>query len=77
MTKAKRRTPKLQRSKRWFPKKLWKLTEKEKVFGITTSNGRKFAFLVPKPWSNALWAKEIKARVIPFPKNAFPSRTSF
>jgi transposase len=77
MTKAERRKPAFQRPKRWFPKEVWKATKKQKVFGITTSNGHKLAFLVPKPWSTALWAKEIKARLIPFLKNAFRGKTSF
>ena len=77
MTDAERHKPEFQRPKQWFPKKQWKRVKKQKVFGITTSNGRKLAFLVPKPWTSAAWAVEIKNRVIPFLKKAFPRKTSF
>ena len=66
-----------QRPKRWWPAKEWKRVQKQKVFGITASNGEQLSFLVPKPWSTALWAEEIKDKVIPFLKRVFPGRTSF
>ena len=68
MTKAERTKPEFQRPKKWFPKKDWKKTKKQKVFGLTTSKGQKLAFLVPKPWSTEAWAKEVKSRVVPFLK---------
>ena len=49
MTKAERRKPAFQRPKVWFAKKDWKRVKKQKVFGLTTSNGKKLCFLVPKP----------------------------
>jgi hypothetical protein len=77
MTKAEKKKPEFQRPKRWFPKKDWKRTQKQKVFGLTTSNGRKLCFLVPKPWTSADWAKEVKSRVGPFLKRAFPNKRSY
>ena len=77
MTKAERALPAFQRPKRWFPKNEWKTTKKQKVFGFTTSNGHTLAFLVPKPWSTAEWAKAIQARLVPFLRKAFPLRQTF
>ena len=65
MTAAERRKPEFQRLKRWFPKKDWKKTKKQKVFGITTSRGHKLCFLAPHPWTSDGWAKEIKNKVGP------------
>lgn len=77
MTTAERAKPAFQRPKRWFPKQDWKTTRKQKVFGFVTSNGHKLAFLVPKPWTTAEWAQEVRARLAPFLRRAFPTRTSF
>ena len=77
MTAAERRKPEFQRPKRWFPKKDWKKTKKQKVFGITTSNGHKLCFLVPHPWTSDGWAKEIKNKVGPFLKKAFPNKRAY
>jgi hypothetical protein len=77
MTKAEKKLPAFVRPKRWFPKKEYKKTMKQKVFGISTSNGKSLAFLVPKPWSTELWAKEVKKRVVPFFRKTYPNLTSF
>lgn len=77
MTKAEKKLPAFVRPKRWFPKKEYKKTLKQKVFGFSTSNGKSLAFLVPKPWSTELWAKEVKKRVVPFFKKSFPNQTAF
>lgn len=77
MTKAEKQMPAFARPKRWFPRKDYKKTKKQKVFGLTTSNGKKLAFLVPKPWSTEKWAAAIRSRVKPFLKKAFPRRTSY
>ena len=47
------------------------------MFGISTSTGKSLAFLVPKPWDSEQWAKEVKKRVVPFFKKAFPGKSSF
>ena len=65
------------RPKRWFPKKDWKKTKKQKVFSMTASNGRQLTFLVPRPWNGELWAAAVKARVAPFLKRTFPGKASF
>lgn len=77
MTKAEKTKPKFLRPKKWFQKKDWKKTKKQRVFGLTTSNGHKLNFFVPKPWSTEEWAVALKNKVVPFLKKAFPNRTSF
>ena len=72
MTKAEKKLPAFVRPKRWFPRKDWKKVKKQKVFGFTTSNGKKLAFFVPKPWSSEQWAVAVKQTVKPFLKKAFP-----
>ena len=51
------------RPKRWLPKKEWKKTKKQKVFGMTTSNGKSLVFLAPKPYSSEQWAVDLKKKV--------------
>ena len=77
MTNAERRKPEFQRPKRWFPSKEWKQVRKQKVFGLTTSNGKSLYFIVPKPFTSSDWAKEMKNRVVPFLKRCFPNKRSF
>ncbi len=77
MSKRERKKSDFQRPKRWFKKKDWKKTKKQKVFGMTTSNWKMLAFLVPKPWSAEQWAVEIKTKVKPFLKKAFRGKNSF
>jgi transposase len=74
--KEKKKGPFL-RPKRWFPKKDWKKTKKQKVFGLTTSNGKSLVFVVPKPFSAEQWAVLVKKRVAPFLKKSFPRLQSF
>jgi|MEHZ01.5.fsa_nt_MEHZ011409100.1_1 hypothetical protein len=74
--KEKKKGPFL-RPKRWFNKKDWKKTKKQKVFGFTTSNGKVLAFLVPKSWAAEQWAPLIKKKLGPFLKRSFPDRNSF
>jgi len=77
MTKKEKRLPAFVRPKRWFPRKTYKKVRKQKVFGLTTSNGKALSFLVPKPWSTELWAQQVKKHVAPFLKKCFPRRASF
>jgi hypothetical protein len=77
MTKAEKKLPAFVRPKRWFPRKDWKKVKKQKVFGFTTSNGKKLAFFVPKPWSTEQWAVAVKKNVKPFLKKAFPKVKTF
>ena len=77
MTKREKHLPAFVRPKRWFPKKDYNKVQKQKVFGFTTSTGKTLTFLVPKPWSTELWAKEVKKKVVPFFKKAFPGRSQF
>ena len=77
MTKKEKTQAAFLRPKRWFKRSEYKKTKKQRVFGFTTSNGKSFNFLIPKPWSTELWAEDIKNKVVPFLRNAFPRRRSF
>jgi len=80
MTKEERKKQAFQRPKRWFPGKLWKLTRKQKIFGLTTSNGKIFTCLIPmgeKEWTATKFAEIVKKRLGPFLKKAFPDRKTF
>ncbi len=77
MSEAERTKSEFQRPKKWFPKKEWQRVKKQKVFGMTTSSGKKLVFLVAQPWKTETWAKQIKDRVLPFLKKSFPRRSSF
>ena len=69
--------PAFVRPKRWFKRSDYKKTKKQRIFGFTTSNGKSLCFAIPKPWTTELWADDIKTRVAPFLRSAFPGRTSF
>ena len=73
MTKTEKKSPAFVRPKRWFPRKEYKKTQKQKVFGLTTSNGKSLCFKVPSPYTTELWAKDVKAKVGPFLKKAYPA----
>lgn len=73
MTKKEKKSPAFVRPKRWFPRKEYKKTQKQKVFGLTTSNGKSLCFKVPSPYTTELWAKDVKAKVGPFLKKAYPA----
>jgi hypothetical protein len=77
MKKSEKKLPAFVRPKRWFPKKDWKKVKKQKVFGMTTSNGKSLAFLIPSPWSAEQWAVLVETKVNPFLKRTFPRLTSF
>ena len=77
MTKEEKYLPAFTRPKRWFKTSDYKRTIKQKVFGFTTSNGEKLAFLVPVPWSTEKWAEEVKSRLAPFLRKVFPGRRTF
>ena len=65
------------RPKKWFPKKEWKLTKPQKVFGMTTSTGKCLAFLIPSPFDGAVWGRLVRTKVGPFLRRSFPNRASF
>ena len=69
--------PAFVRPKRWFKGNDYKRVQKQKVFGLTTSNGKSLAILLPKPFTKEKWAQLVKTRVSPFLKKAFPSRKQF
>jgi hypothetical protein len=77
MTKAEKKLPAFQRPKRWFPKSEYQKVKKQKVFGLTTSNGKSLAFLVPSPWNAEVWAGLVHSKVAPFLKRSFPTLTSY
>ena len=77
MTKAEKKLPAFQRPKRWFPKKEYQKVKKQKVFGLTTSNGKSVEFLVPTPWNAEVWAALVRTKLAPFLKRSFPGKDSF
>lgn len=77
MTKSEKRKPAFVRPKRWFGSKDYKKTRKQKVFGLTASNGKSLVFLVPKHYTAELWAADIKKHLKPFLKKAFPGKSAF
>ena len=77
MTMKEKKKTAFLRPKKWFLKKQWSKTKTQKVFGLTTSNGRILCFCVGKPFTAKDWAKCIEKKVAPFLKRAFPERTSF
>ena len=50
---------------------------KQKVFGMTTSNGKSLCVFAPLPWTTEKWAAMLKRRVVPFLKRSFPDRAAF
>lgn len=74
--KEKHKSPFL-RPKKWFGRKEWKTTKGQKIFGMTTSNGKVLAILIPSPWDAKKWQKIVKSKVTPFLKKTFPNRRSF
>lgn len=77
MTKAEKQLPAFVRPKRWFPKKQYKKVTKQKIFGLTASNGKSLYFFVPKNYTGELWAKDVKKHLGPFLKKSFPGLSSF
>ena len=77
MSKSERMKPDFARPKRWFKQKDYKKTQKQKVFGLTTSCGKSLCFLVPSRLTAETWAAFMKKRVVPFMKKTFPDRTTF
>ena len=78
MTKSEKKKQAFVRAKRWFKRGEYKKTQKQKVFGLTTSNGKILCFKVPpKPFSAVIWAKFVKEKVGPFLKQAFPRKASY
>jgi hypothetical protein len=66
------------RPKRWFNKKKdWDRVKKQRVFGLTTSSGKSFACLVPKPCDSIVWKDILKTQVVPFLKKSFPRRREY
>ena len=68
--------PEFVRPKRWFKTSEYKKTEKQKVFGCTTSTGESLAFLCPMPLTTEIWAGLVKTKLGPFLKRQFPGRAS-
>ena len=77
MNKTEKKTGPFLRPKRWFPKSEYIKVKKQWVFGLTTSNGKSIQFLVSKPRSAEQWAGDVKKKLVPFLKRAFPNLDSF
>jgi len=77
MTPAEKKQGPFQRPKRWFPAKEYKRRKVQKVFGLTTSNGKSLCFPVTKPYHSIEWAADMKLHVAPFLKETFPRLQSY
>ena len=77
MSKKEKHQPEFQRPKKWFKGKEWKKTKQQQVFSFTTSNGKQLVFLLPSPFTTAIWAKLISSKVAPFFKKAFPNKRKY
>ena len=55
----------------------YKKISKQKVFGMTTSNGKSLVFLVQKPYDKHKWAADLKQKVVPFLKKCFPNLSEY
>ena len=76
MSAAERRLPAFQRPKKWFTKAEWKHTQKQKLFGLTTSTGKICAFLIPSTWNADVWAGLVRTQLGPFMRRSFPNRSN-
>ena len=63
--------------KRWFPKADYKRVKKQKIFGLTTSNGKSLAVPCPMPMTGERFAELVTQKLKPFLKRTFPKRTSY
>ena len=77
MTDAERQKPAFARPKRWFSGKDWKKTKKVKVLGMTSSNGKILALVLPVPFTAAEFAKVLRQKVVPWMRRAFPNKGAF
>ena len=69
--------PAFVRPKRWFKRGDYKRVIKQKVFGMTTSNGQCLAVLLPKPFTAAKWVGRLRTRVAPFLQKQFPAEQHY
>ena len=63
--------------KRWFPKSDYKRVKKQKIFGLTTSNGKSLNVPCDMPMTGEKFAVLVKDKIKPFLKRAFPRRASY
>ena len=63
--------------KRWFPKADWKRVKKQKIFGLTTSNGKSLAVPCPMPMTGEKFAELVTQKLKPFLKRTFPKMKSY
>ena len=74
MTDEEKKTAPFLRPKRWFKKADWKKVKHQKVFGVTTSTGKKLSFLVPQKFTTEKFATMVKNKIAPFMKKRFPTK---
>ena len=77
MRKAEKRQAAFQRPKKWFTAQQWKKTKQQKVFSLTASNGEQLTWLVPKGYTGAQWARDIRRKVAPWLRENFPNKRKF
>ena len=69
--------PAFVRPKRWFKRGDYKRVIKQKVFGMTTSNGKCLAVLLSKPFTAAKWVAILRTRVFLFLQKHFPTKQHY
>ena len=77
MTDAEKTKPAFLRQKRWFKKADYNRTKKQKVFGLTASNGKVLAVPCPTPMTGERFAQLVRQKIKPFLKKNFPRKTSW
>ena len=65
------------RPKRWFMKKDYSRTKKQKVFGLTTSSGKVLAIPCSTPVTGDKFAQLVRQKIKPFLKKVFPRKATW
>ena len=77
MTDRERTQTAFLRPKRWFPKADYQRVKKQKIFGLTASNGKALAFECPAPMTGEKFAEVVKTKIHPFLKTNFPRKRTY
>ena len=65
------------RPRRWFKKTDYQKTKKQKIWGLTTSNGKIMAAKVESPFSADKFVALVRQKIGPFMKRAYRGKTAF
>ena len=77
MKDSEKMKPEFLRPKRWFAKKDYARTKKQKVWGMTTSTGKLQAVKVEMPMDAEKFAELVRTKIGPFLKRSFPRRHAY